>query len=147
MEQNGSAYVPHLNIIFTIDKINKILIKMWYQNHIPLPRFNIIKVQLDWFLSFQHREAYSTTPTKVIYHERRRPYIYGLVQERWNSIANALELHLFCTSPLIYLTSLQCISVHRKMQKNAKLEAHPSPLTQAFKINEHNMWDFMQKLP
>ena len=28
-------------------------------------------------------------------------YIYGLVQERCNSIANALELHLSCTSPSI----------------------------------------------
>ena len=26
----------------------------------------------------------------------------GLVQERWNSIANALELHLSYTNPLIW---------------------------------------------
>ena len=29
-------------------------------------------------------------------------HIDGLVQERCNSIANALELHLSCTNPLIY---------------------------------------------
>ena len=29
--------------------------------------------------------------------------IDGLVQERRNSIANELELHLSCTSPLIYV--------------------------------------------
>ena len=28
-------------------------------------------------------------------------YLDGLVQERCNSIANALELRLFCTNPLI----------------------------------------------
>ena len=31
-------------------------------------------------------------------------YIYGLAQERRNSIANALELLLSCTNPLIYDT-------------------------------------------
>ena len=31
----------------------------------------------------------------------RHAYIYGLVQERRNSIANTLELRLFCTKPLI----------------------------------------------
>ena len=30
-------------------------------------------------------------------------YIDGLVQERRNSIANALELHLSCTNPSIYI--------------------------------------------
>ena len=29
-------------------------------------------------------------------------YIYGLMQERLNSIANALELRLSCTNPSIY---------------------------------------------
>ena len=29
-------------------------------------------------------------------------HIYRLVQERRNSIANALELRLYCTNPLIY---------------------------------------------
>ena len=29
-------------------------------------------------------------------------YVDGLAQERRNSIANALELRLYCTSPLIY---------------------------------------------
>ena len=32
-----------------------------------------------------------------------KTYIDGLVQERCNSIANALELHLSCANPLIYL--------------------------------------------
>ena len=30
------------------------------------------------------------------------PYFDGLVQERRNSIANAPELHLYCTNPLIW---------------------------------------------
>ena len=30
-------------------------------------------------------------------------HVDGLVQERCNSIANALELHLFCTDPSIFL--------------------------------------------
>ena len=32
---------------------------------------------------------------------KRAPYIDGLVQERCNSIADALELHLSCTEPWI----------------------------------------------
>ena len=31
------------------------------------------------------------------------PYIDGLVEERCNSIANALELRLSCTNPSMYL--------------------------------------------
>ena len=44
-------------------------------------------------------------------------HISGLVQERSNSIANALELHLSCTNPSVYavhwtrmlLRSLNCV--------------------------------------
>ena len=37
---------------------------------------------------------------KLITH---KSYFYGLVQERRNSIANALELRLSCTNPSIYV--------------------------------------------
>ena len=40
-------------------------------------------------------ESFTIFPTVV-------PYIYGLVQERRNSIANALELRLSCTNPLLW---------------------------------------------
>ena len=35
-----------------------------------------------------------------------KSYIDGLVQERRNSIANALELRLYCTNPSIYVLAL-----------------------------------------
>ena len=38
----------------------------------------------------------------IVLQESWSPKIYGLVQERRNSIANALELHLSCTNPWKY---------------------------------------------
>ena len=38
-------------------------------------------------------------------------YIDGLEQERCNSIANALELHLFCTNPSIYGTGTWAVTL------------------------------------
>ena len=38
-------------------------------------------------------------------------HVDGLVQERWNSIANALELHLSCTKPPILWEQLVLFAV------------------------------------
>ena len=39
-------------------------------------------------------------------------YIDGLVQERSNSIGNALELRLFCIKPLIWQKHIVCYDAH-----------------------------------
>ena len=38
-------------------------------------------------------------------------YIYGLMQERRNSIANALELHFSCTNSSNYITILHSVNI------------------------------------
>ena len=57
-----------------------------------LPEISCLTWQLwKWFLKVLYQPEYL--------------HIDGLVQERCNSIANALELHLSCTNPWIYLHS------------------------------------------
>ena len=50
------------------------------------------------------------------------PYINGLVQERHNSTANALELRLSCTSPLIH-----CMTLGLKGVKNNLMDFFSLP--------------------
>ena len=45
---------------------------------------------------------------------KTRTHFDGLVQERCNSIANALELHLSCTYPLIYQAQSRPSQVHHQ---------------------------------
>ena len=45
-------------------------------------------------------------------------YIDGLVQERRNSIANALELRLSCTNPSIYaISNITTLAKHRQPRR------------------------------
>ena len=48
----------------------------------------------------------------------------GLVQERGNSIANALELHLSCTNPSILLKSLKLVCWPGIDRKNDSIKSH-----------------------
>ena len=59
-------------------------------------KFVVSTVAVGGLAPFGARPSADTVITKIWCH------IHGLVQERRNSIANTLELHLSWTNPLIY---------------------------------------------
>ena len=61
---------------------------------------------LKWVFSAPHVNVSNITVSNICithsFHKNLCHYFNGLAQERHNSIANALELHLSCTNPSIW---------------------------------------------
>ena len=75
------------------------------------------------------------------YQECTVQYVYGLVQERRNSIANALELHLSCTKPSIYClitAAYPQFALHPQLIHNPGCEALGLWATQAPETTQNN---------
>ena len=97
-------------IVIQIFSFKKMRLKMSSANWRPFcPGLNVLSSPrtADIFSLVRFPHKIFTRDQKIIIHGKPYVilYINGLVQERRNSIANALELSLSCTSPSIYMTS------------------------------------------
>ena len=68
---------------------------VWYQPHLPCGVF--------YWTWKDTNLLFGPMQTSSLMQNAHGNNIDGLVQERHNSIANALELRLSCTNPLIYV--------------------------------------------
>ena len=73
---------------------------MVYEN---LFHINILIVYWDYYISTPYHESYYPEQEQIISISLAWTHLHidGLVQEKRNSIANALELRLFCINPSI----------------------------------------------
>ena len=79
-------------------------------------------------------------------HKRQFPYIDGLVQERHNSIAHALELRLSCTNPSISppVVGLWSVSVvHCIIMGEDPIRGIRFKIGQYFSNTVHNVYDIV----